>query len=241
MSATIHQGGGMFFMSELQLRRILVEGLVDLAGDEERMDTLFARVDDLLGGTQDDWVGEMKDAFRAMATSTTRIRVLVGYPPDHTFLPCYSIVESNGAEQPQNAIHGDVWARTVEQEGVVNEKDATTGDITEYPRLVQTTTLSMSWSSTVQIGSWAISPEGSVVLQAVARSILDKDKGCLHKAGVHNITLSTPGGFQPDPNRYPLVGYVPLISVAMDWSCIQQTRQGPQPGRIASITTTPGN
>jgi hypothetical protein len=240
MTLPKHYGGGMFFVPELQLRKVLIDGLVDLAGDDERMDILFGRVDDLLGGTQDDWVSEMKDAFRAMATTTTRLRVLVGYPPDHAFLPCYSIVESNGSEQSQGTTHADIWKLDVEKEGVVNEKDLT-GEITEYPRLVQTTTIATPWSSTVQIGSWAISPEGSVVLQAVARAILDKDKGRLHKAGVHNIALSTPGGFQPDPNRYPTVGYVPIISVALDWSCIQQTRQGPKPGRIASITTTPGN
>lgn len=239
MTARRH-GGGMFFSPELQIRKILIEGLIDLAGDNDRMDVLFSRVDDLLGGTQEDWVDEMKAAFSAMATGRDRMRVLIGYPPDHAFLPCFSVLEAGGSEQPQNATHGDIWERVAEKEGVILERGAS-GDATEYPRLIETETLGTAWSTTVQIGSWAISPEGSAVLQAVARAILDKDKGRLHVAGVHNVTLSTPGGFQPDPNRYPLVGYVPIISAALDWTCVQITKHGPQPGRVATITTVGGN
>lgn len=241
MTIPKHSGGGMFFMPELKLRQILLEGLVDLAGDNERMNILFSRVDDLLQGTQDSWVSELKDAFTAMVLRREgRISVTIGYPMDHTFLPCFSIIEQSGSEKPSEATMADLWAADTEQEGTLNEQNAA-GNLVEYPRLVRTETLGTPWSTTLQVGSWATSGEASVVLHAVARSILDKDKGRLLPAGVTDVTLSTPGGIVPDNERYPLVGYVPLLQVAIDWTCIQQIRKGPRPGRLASLTTIPSS
>jgi hypothetical protein len=241
MTLPKQSGGGMFFMPELLLRQVLLQGLVDLAGDDERMSVLFGRVDDLLQGTQDGWVDELKSYFRDAVTRTEgRMAVMVGYPMDHTFTPCFSIVEMSGGENDGEALVGDRWDTATEQEGVVNERDMT-GTITEYPRLVRTEVIATPWKTTIQVGAWATSPEGSTVLAAVARSILIRDKSRLMRAGVTNISLSTPGGFTPDNERYPMIGYVPIVQVAMDWQCVDQVRSGPRPGRIASISTTPGN
>lgn len=241
MTLPKQSGGGMFFMPELLLRQVLIQGLIDLAGDDERMSILFRRVDDLLQGTQEEWVDELKAYFRDSVTRAEgRMSVLVGYPMDHTFIPCFSLVEMSGGEKDGEALVGDRWDVATEQEGVVNEPNLAR-DLTEYPRLVRTETVATPWTSTIQVGAWATSPEGSTVLSAVARSILIRDKSRLMSAGVTNISLSTPGGFTPDNERYPLIGYVPIVQVAMDWQCVDQIRSGPRPGRVSSISSIPGN
>lgn len=217
---------------ELLLRQVLLEGLVELAGDLPRLDELFARVDDLRQGSQDEWVQDFKDEFRRMAKlhADGGISVGVGYPMDDAHYPYVSIVTDSAAESPGGASMGDVLGRAYDVTSTPTADDFNSTVSTRY------TTIGADYTTSLQVGCWALAAEQSILLQTVVRHLVFRHKGRLASAGVRDVTLSE-SGFQPDPSVYPRTGYVPVIRCSMEWTLRQtrRTRRVPTRARVSAI------
>ncbi len=231
----VHRGSGMLETPELLLRQVLLEGMVELAGDDVRLDELFARVDDLRQGTQEDWADDFKAALRRMARlhDVGGVSVGVGYPMDDAHYPYVSIVTDSAGESPGGASMGDVLGRTYSVVGTPTADDADSTVSTRH------TVLGVDYTTSIQIGCWALAPEESTLLLTVVRHLLFRHKGRLVASGVRDITLSE-SGFQPDPQMYPRTGYVPVIRCSLEWTLRQtrRTRRVPTRVRIASVSFT---
>jgi len=221
-------GAGMTFVPELQVRQLLIEGMVELAGDRHRMDEMFGRVDALLQGTQNEWADEARAVFLELAKPGHRggARVLVGYPPQEARLPALSIVEEGGAEDESQATFGDIMARQIETLGQSEENED--GEEVGNQRLHEHIHIGCEWTSTLQLSTWATTPEVSVILHAVVKHLMLRLKGRLFRAGVQSVSLSD-SGFQPNPDLYPRTGYVPVVRCTMHWTSRQTRRKGPRP------------
>lgn len=217
-----HLGSGHTLVPELLVRQVLLEGLVELAGDRFRQDEIFGRVDDMLQGTQDDWNQEMRTALLQMVRpgALGGIRVAVGYPHAEARLPHVSIVTEAGSEEGGQATMGDVLHRTFDED-------------TGTQHLVKGT----EWSSVVQIGSWATSGEASTLLAQMVRNVVFEKKGSLIAAGVRELTLSETG-FQPGDEHWPRVMWVPMLRVNMEWTFRQTMRRRPVPTSFQISRTT---
>ena len=206
-----HRGAGHNLTPELLVRQVLLEGLVELAGDKFRQDEIFDRVDDMLQGTQETWNQEMREALLRMSHvgALGGIRVAVGYPSTESRLPHISIITESGAEEGGQATMGDVLGRA-------------------YDRDTNTlyTTKGAAWSSSVQIGAWATSGEASTLLAQIVRNVVFDKKGSLLQSGVHEISLSETG-FDPGEQYYPRVQWVPMIRVNLEWTFRQTHRKKP--------------
>jgi len=220
-----HRGSGQTITPELLVRQVLLEGLVELAGDRFRQDELFARVDDMLQGTQDAWAKEMRAALLRMAQPGRKggISVAVGYPQDEALLPYVSIIGDAGSEEGNQASMGDVLGRHFDQD---------TGTL--Y------TVIGTEWSSTIQIGSWATVGEESTLLHQLVKHVAFRAKGSLIAAGVRDVSLSE-SGFAPGEVYYPRVMWVPMLRLTLEWTYRQTRRKRPVATSFQITTTNFGN
>lgn len=231
--AVVHLGAGMLETPELLLRQVLIEGIVELAGDDERLDELFARFDTLLQGSQEEWVADLKAAFLRMAELHAEggIRVGVGYPLNEAVYPYVSIVTESASEQPGGASMGDVLGRTYTQTGTPSATDPTSSQSTRH------TVIGVDYVTNVQVGCWSLAPEESILLNSVVRHLLFRHKGRIVGAGARDVTMSE-SGFEPNPGMYPRTGWVPVIRCTLDWTLRQTRRTRPVPTRITATSTT---
>lgn len=231
-----HRGVGMLEAPELLIRQVLLEGLVELAGDEQRLEELFARSDDMLQGSQEEWVDDFKRVLRRMAVLHTEggVAVGVGYPMDDAHYPYVSIVIDSAAESPGGASMGDVLGRAYDVQSTPTAEDTNSTVSTRY------TTIGTDWTTNLQIGCWALAAEESTLLLTVVRHLLFRHKGRMTTAGVRDITLSE-SGFQPEPNQYPRTGYVPIIRCSLDWTFRQTRRTRRVPTRVRVVTVSFSN
>ncbi len=220
-------GYGMAYVPELLVRQVLIEGLMELAGDEDRMNELFGRVDSMLQGSQGQWLKDLKAMTREMAERDSRgpAHVRVGYPADDALWPHISIVIEGGSEDAGQATLGDVLGVEYEQRGEPDPDDDTTSRSIRHKRI------GVGWTTNLQVGTWAVSPEMSVVVHALVKHLLVRHKTRLSPAGIHEITLSE-NGFAPDPVRWPRIGYVPYIRCTMIGTLRQTRRTGQVPTRV---------
>lgn len=229
----VHRGSGMLETPELLLRQVLMEGLVELAGDEARLGELFARTDDLEQGTQDEWVADFKAALRRMARLHDEggVAVSVGYPMDDAHYPYVSIVTDSAGESPGGASMGDVLGRAYSIVGTPTAADPNSTVSTRH------TVIGVDYTTTVQVGCWALAPEESTLLLTVVRHLLFRHKGRLVASGVRDVTLSE-SGFQPDPSMYPRTGYVPVVRCTLEWTLRQTRRTRRVPTRVRVVTVS---
>jgi hypothetical protein len=222
-----HRGAGIDIVPELLIREVLLYGFRELCGDAFRMDKLFHRVDDLLGGTQEEWAQDLKNALLRMAKPADRgaLRIGVGYPTTAIVTPYVSIVLESGAENTAEAAVGDVLSRASHVIGTLRSDDE------RAARVIESTTLGVGWQSTIQIGSWSRVPEESLLLHAAVRQILFRDKGRLVAAGVHEVGF-TDTGFAPSRDEYPDTGYVPVLRCSISWTLRDVRRLSPVPTRV---------
>lgn len=215
-----HVGSGMHLVPELAVRQVLLEGLVELAGDEFRQEELFGRHDNLPMGTQEDWLDEMRQALLRMTSVTAPdgIKVGVGYPHLEVRFPYVSIVIEEGHEDEGGAVTGDVLGGDSHLRGTFN------ADLPESFQVEDREVIGTEWSTTLQIGSWTEVPEESSLLHAMVKSVLFRDKGRLYTAGVREIMLSETG-FAPDERMAQRTGYVPVVRCTMRWTWRQTRRR----------------
>ena len=116
------------------VREVLLEGLVELAGDEARIDELFARWDGLLQGSQEETVVDFKRRLKRMAIvgQVDGIMVNVGYPMSDARYPALSVIARNAAEDTGASVLGDVLAITGTYTGTPTEDDFTSTIGTEH-------------------------------------------------------------------------------------------------------------
>lgn len=225
------RGAGILEEPELLLRQVLLEGVYELAGTPDQVDELFARSDALRQGSQDDWA----DDFRAGLEQLIReggLRVNVGVPMTEAVLPAVSIVTASSSEDAGGATLGGILAvgwrsfgtPTVDPNGFVTERHTTIGS---------------DWSTNLQVGCWATTPEEAVLIKAIVAYLLFRHKGRLAEAGVRDLSMSE-SGFTPDPQLYPRVGYVPAFAVSIEWTRRQTRVRRPVPTRF-TVSTTPRN
>jgi len=208
-------GSGAGIVPSLLVREVLIKGLVELASDDVRLSELYQRFDDLRDGTQDQWTQDLKDHLKRLVSygSAGAVRVGVTYPRTELSLPWVSVLVASGSEDVGQATMGDVMHRRVEKLGAG-----------EKLRHVEHTIIGSDQTTQIQIGSWAIAPEGSLLLHEAVRNVLMRDKGRLQSAGVLNITLSD-GGFEVSSDLTPHVAYVPVMSMSMEWTQHQTSQR----------------
>lgn|GEM_PF-4393895 len=227
-------GFGMAFVPELLMRQMLLEGLFELAGDEEEQTELFERLDDLLQGSQELWAKDVKAQVLKMTERDSRraLHVGISYPGDDAVYPYWSLVLENGSEDQAQATAGDILGVEYEQRGTPSATDPTAS------RVIRHTHLGTGWTSIVQLGTWAVSSEQSIIVSAIAKHLVLRHKGRLFAAGVHDISF-TEGGFQPG-ERWPRIGYVPILRCTMTGTLRQTRRTGPVPTRT-TVTSVKGS
>jgi hypothetical protein len=215
-----HVGSGMHIVPELAIRQVLLEGLVELAGDSFAQEELFGRADDLPMGTQEDWLTEMRAALVRMTSITAPdgIKVGVGYPSMEARFPYVSIVIEEGHEDESQATTGDSLGG---DSRVVGTFDA---DAPESFQVEDRQVIGTEWDTTLQVGSWTEVPEESALLHAMVKAVVFKHKGRLYNAGVREVMLSETG-FSPDERFIQRTGYVPVLRVSMRWTWRQTRRE----------------
>ena len=232
----LHRGAGMLETPELLIRQVLLEGLVELAGDVPRLDELFTRVDTLLQGSQADMVRDFKAVIRRMArlSDDGGIAVGVGYPMDDARYPFVSLVIDSAAESPGGASMGDVLGCAYDLQSTPTAADSNSTVSTRY------TVIGTDYTTNIQVGCWALAAEESTLLLTAVRHLLFRHKGRMTLAGVRDVTISE-SGFQPDPNQYPRTGYVPVIRCSLEWTLRQSRRTRRVPTRAGITTLTFSN
>lgn len=227
------EGAGMGMVPEMLLRQVLLEGLVELAGDTHRVEELFGRLDTLRQGSQSEWEQDFRAHLNRMLSSQEGgIHVLVGYPPAHFEFPTVSIVKDTGGEA--GSMVGSILGEQSESFGTPSETDPSLSSSTRH------TTLGRDWKSNLQIGSWSFAGEESHMLHEVCLNILERRRGQLAVAGVRELDFSE-SGFQPNPDMYPRTAFVPTIRCTMEWTRRQTLREGPIPTRVTMVSPTVGN
>lgn len=245
----MHRGTGMNIVPEMDVREVIINGLHELANDREAIEGMVSRTDALRDGSQDDWTAELRAELLAMLDpeSDRYVYVKVGYPLSNAHLPCVSIILEGATENQGEANIGDDLNRYTEVQGTFVAPVSLDNGLSLAPLPNATTTPTpvrveevqvkgTGWSSNVQCGCWHVAPEGALLLQAAVRWALFRGKGQLHDAGVHQLSFSE-GGVQPDGQMEPRVGYVPMITIHMDWTYRQIRRKTVMPGNIAFTTT----
>lgn len=202
------RGAGGLFVATLALRELVLVGFQELGEDLVWQDDVMARVDKLLGNTAAEWKQDYRDQFQRWVTpqSPEFLRVGVGYPQTGARLPYVSVIVEAGSEDKSSAVVGDVLStsREIVMKGGVK-------------RVKERTARGIDWITTVQIGCWTRAPEASVMMHALVTSIVFDGKPDLATSGVQEVTLADTG-FQPDPQLYPDVGYVPVVRCTLRWT-----------------------
>lgn len=231
-----HHGAGMLEAAEFLLRQVLVEGLVELAGDRVRLRELVARSDTLRQGSQVEWV----DDHLALVDELVQIgapgglTIGVGYPPDDAHLPYVGIVKASASEQPGGASCGDVIGIAFDLQSTPTAADFNSTVSTRV------TTIGVDVTTSLQVSTWATTPDASMLISAIVRHLVFRHKGRLEGAGVHEVTTSE-SGFEPSPQLYPRTGYVPVLNVSLEWTYRQARRTRRVPTRVRVISAAFGN
>lgn len=226
-------GSPASFSPDMLLRQVLHEGLSYLAADPQRVADLYGRFDTLASGSQADMLADFSAGLQALVAwgGDNALQIVLGYPHDDAALPLVSIVHDAGSEQPGAAMYNDLLAASHDLIGVDNIADWSTQDCVQHRHQA------VDYTSQIQIGSWATSPEESWLIHEALRAVLLTDKGFLHKAGVMDVSVSE-SGFAPDTRMRPRVAWVPMLSVRMDWQ-MRQTSRTKVPSRArVSLTFT---
>ncbi len=213
------QGSGSNILPELLLRQMLIAGLTELSGDQARLDELFARHDDLYGGSQDLWEADQKAAFRQLIETRGGIGVGVGEPIAQARLPWISCILESGGESGEQVV-GNILAVSQQQVGTPVADDPGASRVIEHK------VIGTGMTSRVQIGVWALAPEESMLLFSAVREVAFRDQGSLMTAGVTEVSF-TESGFSPDQRVYPLIGYIPVLSATLTWT-FRSTRRTDQ-------------
>lgn len=212
-------GAPASFSPDMMLRQVLHEGLAYLASDPQRVADLYGRFDDLSSGSQADMLADFTAALKELVAwgSDTALRIHLGYPQDDAVLPCISIVHDAGSEQPGTATYNDLLAASHDLQGVDDIDDWSTQNCIQYRHQ------GVDYTSQLQLGSWATSPEESWLIHEAVRAVLLTDKGPMRKAGIMDVNVSE-SGFAPDNRMRPRVAWVPMLSLRLDWFMRQTSR-----------------
>lgn len=192
-------------IAELVVREQIIDGLAELRNSREQLDELTTRFDELQQGTQTEWARQCRDLLLSMLDpeSGQLVSVSLGHPDSDAVLPWVGIVDRGASEDIGGATIGDVLRTETERIG-----DHVT-DPTHF-RLRKHTTHGTTMNLQVEIATWAVAQEMSIVLQEAVQYVLFRRKGQLAKAGVHDVSMRTEG-FSPREDMMPRVSYVPLL------------------------------
>lgn len=245
-----HRGAGMNAITELEARSVIIRGLHELASDPENLEAMVRRTDLLLSGSQVDWARELRAELMAMLTPTSDryVRVGVGWPTSHAHLPYVSLVNASGGENEGEAFIGDILGdASFEKFGEYTPPDALPSglkltptpaqmaDPTLLPKPIQIEeirSIGTGWRTRLEIGSWHVAPEGSILLHAAVRWALFRGKREFEEMGAHETSLSE-GGVMPDERLEPRIGYVPMTSLDILWTYKQIERSAAIPGNVS--------
>lgn len=210
-------GAGSSFAPDYLLVSFLRRRLTVLAADSERLGELYARLDAELGAPAQ--AQAMLERLRALVRwgSEDELTVRLGYPDEHARLPAVSVVMASGSENPAAATFEDVFALSHE---LVIPEGGTAADAV----CVQRRHKLVEHSSSIQIGTWATTPEESLLVHEAVRICLLVDKQRLTAHGIRDVTFGE-GGVVPDPRLRPRVGYVPMLTCTLTWDLRHTVRR----------------
>jgi hypothetical protein len=209
-----------------------MEELLVLAGDEPRLDELFARSDNLLQGSQDarpkshrvSYVDELKTHLKILVQAGD-VPVRLSHPQADARLPWISVMPERGGEDPGGAVAGQLLDQKLEAIGPLptsEEYIETGGQVAR--RLIRHRIEGTEWNTTVSVGCWATSGEEAELLASVVRHLVFRVQGQLADAGVYDIALSE-SGFEPDTRMHPRTMWVPTVQCRIRWQFKQTRRQ----------------
>lgn len=225
-------GAGMPEAPELVIRQVLTEGLVRLAGDDFRMEELFARYDDLLGNSTSHWVDDMRQGLLSLVTpGRGGLRIGVGWPNAEQQLPYVSIIPEAGSSDDGAAVMNDIHAVHYEQIGVP------TVDDWDSARTVRHETRGEEWMSVFQVGSWTVAPEWASMLHTCVHQVLLFEKDRAQSWGIRDVAFAE-SGFEVDTASFPRTPYVPLWRMRTHWLRRHTRRVDPVPTRARLRTAT---
>lgn len=236
MSVNAPYGSNNQFSPDLLVRQVLLEGLALLARDPVRSTMLYERFDDLVGGSQDEQPGSWRARLRELTQygAEEALQIGVGHPHDAARLPYVGVVLDSGSEVASMARLNDLQAVSHE---VIGE-DVQNGDGSYdfgSQRVIQHRHRQTDWTSSIQVSTWATTPEESLLVHEAVREVLLNDKGRLRPAGITNVSFSDTG-FAPDVQIRPRTGWVPVLSVSMEWDLTQVQRRR-VPSRVTGTLT----
>lgn len=220
-------GSGMSWTPELLLRQVLLEGVLALAGDEFRMAEMVQRADTLDQSSRAQWERDFRDTIADLAEhgpGKAPLRIKLGYPHEQAVYPHVSIVLASGSEDRAQATVGDRLGQTTEHRGTPTEDDPSAS------RAIEHTLIGLGWTTTLEIGVWAVAPEQAILIHALLKHLILYEKGRMVAAGVTEMSISETG-FTPGEG-WGRVGFVPVIRCTMAWTIQSTLRKGPVPTRV---------
>lgn len=224
-------GAGMGIVPVFAIREALINGIAVLASDQNAIEEMVNRDDNLRYSQTDRWKTELSKAVRDLAdpTSPRYAEPILAYPAplETAKLPAISVIESSGGENPGETYHGDLL------------RESYAFPVGPDQELIATSEKGAGYSSTVQIGAWATAAETGMLLHAMTKWAIYQQKDRLYERGVHDLSVRT-SGVEIDPRLAPRVAYVPMLSVTMSWT-LRQSHRRKVPNRVRFLTPTMSN
>lgn len=230
-AVTSSHGSGMGIVPVFALREALINGMAILATDRRAIEEMVGRDDSLRYSRADEWVQEQVAVVLSLAdpTSPRYAEPILAYPAplETAHLPAISVVEQGGGENPSEAFHGDL---------IREESLFPVGANSELTIVAEH---GVGYTSTVQIGAWAVESEVAMLLHAMTKWAIYQQKDALYERGVHDLSVRT-GGVELSPQLAPRVTYVPMLSVTLSWT-LRQSHRRKAPNRVRFLAPTVSN
>jgi len=135
-------------------------------------------------------------------------KIIQGFPmPGSSLYSCYSVLPASGSEKEDRGAFSDLlgWkTRISESDDVGNPKQIKI----QYKR-------GIDWESTVNVSSWSLNGELTLMLHSLARKLLFEDKSLVLAAQNLKFAEET---FQISMDQYPEIPFIRILSVSTDYT-----------------------
>lgn len=227
MSApAIQEGVAAVDVIRQRVRQVLYEGAMEVMGDAFALTELFDTVDTMRQVDHEKKAREQVRALRQwMAMSNP---VMLAYPTTDAHFPCLTVKVGAGSQDPSGfASGGGLYAKHYEVVGTAVDGDP------RSTRMVEHRVIGAPETIAIEVGAWAVNPELSHTLIALARRVLVHNWGQLSDVGATSVTWSTVyNEYRTDPQMADHVWYVPTLTGNMSVNVRSTSRSGYQIHRV---------
>lgn len=215
---------------EFAVRRVLFDGLLELAADEYKLQQVFERADEWrLHGDGDDWTEGYKRAFQAMTQGDElALRIGLSFPAEDVPMPYLSVTADGGSEDESGAAMGDILDQGWRPTG---ETAADEDGVERSPDSRRYLTRGIAYNSRVDVGCWSTSIPQAILLQSTVRLVLMLRRPWLSRYGVQRVRMSD-SALRADPTLNPRISVVPIIQLGIDWTLRIAERSAPQATQV---------